>query len=536
MKTKLIIGGIALAMTSMGNAKLPYLDPTHLPTLGSLISALNYGWADSIDEISAQTVQAETHASNAEAHANNAETAAKTASNKADTAITTANDANTIAQQAATKVASFDTRLINAESDATSAQQIASSANEQAKGATQTAQTASTKVDSYDSRVSAAESKATEAKQIADTAKQTADGIKATADAAKAAADKASEAATTATETANTAKQTADSAKASADKVDQFDQRLSTAESNAKDARNASDKASTTADKASTAADKAMQFVNELDQKYDTKVKDLSTRVDTAKKQSFTVEDRVIYGHKGQSLQDLIAIAQNDPNISPKLDADHPVVIKLAPIEYRITSEVTIPAGLVMQGENQAILHFYPNGYLMIGEANSFENLKVLVAEKADYGRGLVRVKTENLTPKPIYFNHVVIDADKEGDNFVFILRDTIFTDKTAKLKLYFNNVTAKEGLLLHGKNWNFYPRDLGFFLYSDDIEINNSELNKIGSCTQYDDYLQERLIPLNIKILKTVTDFDKEILSTDGFCPGFTAIASYTKNGKLIG
>ncbi len=425
MKTKLIIGGIALAMTSMGNAKLPYLDPTHLPTLGSLISALNYGWADSIedsiDEISAQTVQAETHASNAEAHANNAETAAKTASNKADTAITTANDANTIAQQAATKVASFDTRLINAESDATSAQQIASSANEQAKGATQTAQTASTKVDSYDSRVSAAESKATEA-------------------------------ATTATETANTAKQTADSAKASADKVDQFDQRITTAENDAKEAKS-------DAQKAGDDASKAQQNIAELDQIYSGKINALNKQIDDLNKIiKDEIADRTIKAQDWQSLDDLIKLAQTSPHIDPKLDADHPVIIKLAAKEYVMDHRIYIPAGVIIDGDNKATLHRYKDAHsddkIVLYAPGALSNLTAIndatvETDRDDSISAMVMIVSESLeTPKYSFtFSNIHYSGAEDG---IFVQDNLAKLPSDGSYKIRFDHFTSDRSVSSH--------------------------------------------------------------------------------------
>jgi hypothetical protein len=245
--------------------------------------------------------------------------------------------------------------------------------------------------------------------------------------------------------------------------------------------------------------------------------------VDTVAKQGFTIQDRVIYGHKGQSLQDLIAIAQNDPNISPKLDADHPVVIKLAPIEYGITSKVIIPAGLVIQGEDQSLLHFYYDAYFLIAEGNSFKNLQFTVSSSANPGYGLIRIYSVNRSPKAIIFNQVSI-----GGNVTFIARDNSFTDESTHVKVYFNEIIMDEGILFSGKDSYDFKREVQkYFVHGDHLEINNSQIHDIKLCSQDGDKSSSSSLDVKVRM---------SVLNDYGYCmgPGMF-FGSYLGSGKLI-
>ncbi|WP_440616516.1 hypothetical protein [Cysteiniphilum sp. 6C5] len=251
MKIKALISGVTLGISTMANANVPHLDPHALPTLGSLIEALN-DWESPINATSSQAANAETHANNAESYANSA--------------VQTATSANSTAQQAAKTVSTFDQRLITAEGNATSAKTTASSANEQAANASQTAQAAFDKANGYENRISVAEKNASEAQQ-----------------------------------TANTAKQTADSAKSSADRVDQFDQRITEAQENAKEANNTAESSKT--------------YTKELDDKYSKKIEDVSdhiNQIDLSLNQQ--TNSRVLYASNDKSLDSLINIAKTKFN------------------------------------------------------------------------------------------------------------------------------------------------------------------------------------------------------------------------------
>ncbi|WP_116963317.1 hypothetical protein [Fastidiosibacter lacustris] len=458
MKAKLIITTLGLALTILSYADTVPDLPTNVTHVGELAVDLNTSWKRPINA-SIEILTNQTH--NAETHANSAEITANTANENAVNAQQTANAANTIAQNAAATVKTFDTRLINAESDATSAQQIAAGANKTADAASIAAQEATTKVSSYDSRIATVESNATEAKQKA-----------------------------------NDAKQTADAAKSSADKVDQFDIRISTAENNAKEAKDS--------------ANKTEGFVTDLDEKYNTKLTNLSTRVDNIAKQGFAISDRVIYGHSGQSLQDVINIAQNDPNISPKLDADHPVIIKLAPTTYKITEPIKVPQGIIIDGENHAILE---GGNLYIQPNTQFENFIAINANTFFYLDNHEVIKTNN-----IYFNNI-----KTNDVSTFV--GEVERNNIPSYTLYFNQVETSNLLDITKLQHS----------YLNNITIRNSSASIVTTyCNKFDYYstYQAHIINSIIQIYCSPIHSTQQYINNIGIT---TKIGSYDPNGNPL-
>ncbi|GGG05006.1 MULTISPECIES: hypothetical protein [Cysteiniphilum] len=505
MKIKALISGVTLGISTMANANVPHLDPHALPTLGSLITALN-DWESPINATSAQAANAETHANNAESYANSA--------------IQTATSANSVAQQAATTVKTFDSRLITAESDATSAKQIASSANDQAKAAVDTAQTAFDKANSYESRINMAEKNASDAQQTANTAKQTADSIKGTADAAKQAADKASELASSASETANMAKTTADNAKSSADRVDQFDQRITNAENDAKEAK--------------TDAKKAKQNVDEIEQIYSEKINVLSKQIDDLNKIiKDEVADRTIKAQDWQSLDDLIKLAQTSPHIDPKLDADHPVIIKLAPKEYTIDHSIYIPAGIIIDGDNKASLHRYRDARFddqiilcapgKLSDLNLINDAAVLT-NKNDTISAMVMLSSEDFdTPKYSFtFNNIHYSG---GDNSVFV-QDNLSSNYTiGSYKVKFDHFVSdtKSSIIWAAQKSrfadNFNPADVYDHWFSSaakGVYISNSTMciSNLANNGSFFPHHEDKQILSNVNISNSsVTDYSQSCM-----------------------
>ncbi|MBK2124343.1 hypothetical protein, partial [Fangia hongkongensis] len=96
--------------------------------------------------------------------------------------------------------------------------------------------------------------------------------------------------------------------------------------------------------------------ISDLDDKYQQKTDAISKQINNLEPYGFTLNERVIYAKNGQSLSDLIKLAQSD-KITPKLDKDHPVTIKLMPnAVYDISKDekLNFPSGLVIDGSNSA--------------------------------------------------------------------------------------------------------------------------------------------------------------------------------------
>ncbi|WP_440682428.1 hypothetical protein [Cysteiniphilum halobium] len=483
MKIKVLICGFTLGVSTIANANVPHLDPHDLPSLGSLITALN-GWEDPLNATSTQ-------AANAETHANNAETTATTAKTQADTAAATANSANTIAQQAIKTVATFDTRLINAETDATDAKSKVQQAN----------------VDAQEAKTSAIEAK----------------------NKAQQASVDAQEAKTSAIE----AKDIATKAKESADKVDQFDQRITNAENNAENAKTTAEDAKAKAQTASDDATKAQQNVDELDQVYSGKIAALNKQInDLNNIIKDEVADRTIKAQDWQSLDELIKLAQTSPHINPKLDADHPVIIKLAPKEYIIDHSIYIPAGIVIDGDNKASLHRYRdaryNDQIILYAPGKLSNLNLIndasvSTNRNDIISAMVELVSESSdTPKYSFtFNNIHYSG---GDNSVFVQDNlgTITSGRSYKVKFdHFVSDTERSVIwAAQGSQFthHFNPADVYAYWFSSaakGVYISNStmcisNLANNGSFPPYED----KQILSNVNISNSsVTDYSKSCM-----------------------
>ncbi len=417
---------IGLALASMANANIDRLPETYT-RVGPLAQDLNRLWLEPINETINQ-------ANNAIAKANSANDTAQDAAKKVNDydskitqAVNTANTAKSTAQDTQKTVGTFDARLTSAETHASSANQRAEDASKKSDSAIAAAQEVNKKVDGYDSRINEIKAAASQATSTANDAK----------------------------DIANNAKDIANKAKDSADKVDQFDQRITEAQNDAQQAQGSVDKVQESVDtldtsvntlKTAIGSDEKGQesgvykdiktAVEDAADYTDTKVKPVNDKIDNIS--AFTKEDRVIYAHKDQSLNDLIQVAQSD-EIKPKLDKNNPVIIKLmSNTTYDLSNKNVqkIPDGLTFDGDGSAKIQISGGSKenAIVISSVTFQNLIfILTSGKSYYDDYVFNLSNDasKESKSNICLRNVEIVGAKEsmGANFIYKNKDSQYNN-----------------------------------------------------------------------------------------------------------
>lgn len=396
----------------------------------------------------------ETKVKNAEAESSNAIKSANNAKQSADSAKSIAEGLDKKITQANTTANLANANALDAKNNANQAKNDAKNAADNSKQATNESKEAKETAISAKDIANGLNDKITTANDTANQAKND----------AKKAADNSEQAINESKEAKETASETSLSVKTLEEKIGDNDKGL------IKDVTEATKK-----------ADTATNFTTELDEKYERKTNDISKRIDDMKPTGFTLEDHVIYAHKGDTLETLLKKAEE----LRKYFGD-PVIIELLASEkysYPTTNEkCEFPGGLIIKGNYAKIVlnnNLCKNKSINLWDKLSLQDLDISIkTEKTDEQVFIFsNDKYFYINLKLLNINLVYDDDNGNDAGFLKV--------NGGMSRVLFNNVNVTHDYK-HFKHISLYVND-----YHSDCVFNiiNSNIEKI-STPQYNTHL----------------------------------------------